>query len=110
MPVRKNAVLVTAGLAGVVIAAAMVTASTPASAKIVKYCQGGNHMHYGSGSGPTKRAARRAAIASWSGFTVFEYGSAWGRFSNARLRRTSCAKSGTAWSCSVEGNPCRRAR
>lgn len=80
------------------------------AARIAKYCQGDRHMHYGSGSGRTKKAARRAAIQSWVDFTVFEYGSAYGRFKNARFRRTTCSKDGSSWSCSVEGNPCRRAR
>ena len=31
-----------------------------------------DHYHYGSGSGPTKAAAQKAAIGSWASFTDFE--------------------------------------
>ncbi|MEO0618257.1 MAG: hypothetical protein AAFZ01_03155 [Pseudomonadota bacterium] len=84
--------------------------TVPGTAYAKRYCQGDRHMHYGSGSGPTKRTARRSAIASWSGFTAFEYGNAYARFSNARFKRVSCDKEAGGWSCKVEGNPCRRAR
>ncbi|MEL7543397.1 MAG: hypothetical protein AAGJ70_06440 [Pseudomonadota bacterium] len=89
---------------------AIAVIAAPDTAHAKRYCQGDRHMHYGSGSGPTKRTAKRSAIASWSGFTAFEYGNAYARFSNARFKRVRCGKSSGGWSCSVEGNPCRRAR
>ena len=37
-----------------------------------------DHFHDGSGSGPTRAAAQRAAIRSWIDFTAWEYGGRWG--------------------------------
>ena len=66
-----------------------------------------DHYHYGSGDGATKAAAQRAAIGSWQSFTDFEYGSDWARFSKAVGKRVSCSRSGSGYSCQVEGRPCR---
>ena len=98
------------GLVAIFAVTLTVPHSTAEAARIAKYCQGDRHMHYGSGTGRTKKAARRAAIQAWVDFTVFEYGSAYGRFKNARFRRVSCGKQGGSWTCNVEANPCRRAR
>lgn len=67
-----------------------------------------SHWHYGSGTGRTKRKAKRAAIRSWQEFTAFEYGTDWARFRHARSKGMSCTgtrKSG--FSCQVEARPCR---
>jgi hypothetical protein len=66
-----------------------------------------DHYHYGNGSGSTKAAAQRDAIASWSGFTDFEYGSDWARYSRAASKRVSCSKSGGGFACQIEARPCR---
>jgi len=66
-----------------------------------------DHYHYGNGNGSTKAAAQRDAIASWAGFTDFEYGSDWARYSRAAGKRMSCSGSGGSYSCQVEARPCR---
>ncbi|HEX2839996.1 hypothetical protein [Hyphomicrobium sp.] len=66
-----------------------------------------DHYHYGSGSGSTKAAAQRDAVASWQSFTDFEYGSDWARFSKAVGKRISCSKSTSGVDCQVEARPCR---
>ncbi|MFM7084686.1 MAG: hypothetical protein ACKOW3_06760 [Hyphomicrobium sp.] len=71
-----------------------------------KLCQV-DHYHYGSGSGPTKKAAMSSAITSWADFTALEYGSDWARFYRAANRSSSCSKSGSEVTCSVEARPCR---
>lgn len=59
----------------------------PAEAVKRKACMA-DHFHYGSSSGqPNKKAAEREAIASWEGFTAFEYGTP-GQASNEREART----------------------
>ncbi len=78
-----------------------------------KECREG-HWHYGgSGSTPikSKKAAIRAAISSWAGFTAWEYGTEWAYFNQAADRNISCEKHpGRRWTCSVEGRPCKRTR
>lgn len=66
-----------------------------------------DHYHYGSGSGGNKAAAQKDAIASWSSFTDFEYGSDWARFSKAIGKRISCSRSTSGVDCQVEARPCR---
>jgi hypothetical protein len=66
-----------------------------------------DHYHYGNGNGSSKAAAQRDAIASWAGFTDFEYGSDWARWSRAAGKRVSCSGSGGGFSCQVEARPCR---
>ncbi len=66
-----------------------------------------DHFHSGSGNGPTKVLAQRAAIADWASFTVFEYGAAWGNYQRAGSRSMNCSQVGAGWSCSVEARPCR---
>lgn len=89
-----------------VVPALVLLAATPADAR---QCRPNNHMHVGQADGlPTKADARRSAIESWSSFTLFEYGAGWGSFRNARLKRVSCFQRDAGWSCTVEGNPCRK--
>lgn len=66
-----------------------------------------DHWHTGSGEGKSKAAARAAAIRSWAGFTNFEYGSAWARFSVAGSPTTRYTKSPGGWSAYIEARPCR---
>lgn len=76
-----------------------------------RYCQG-DHLHYGSSSGhKTRRHAMRAAIESWAGFTVFEYGSEWGHWRLSINRKVSCGRNkAREWACSIQSTPCRRAK
>jgi hypothetical protein len=66
-----------------------------------------DHWHSGSGEGRSKAAARTAAIRSWVGFTNFEYGTVWARFSRAASQTTRYTKAASGWSASVEARPCR---
>jgi hypothetical protein len=67
-----------------------------------------DHWHFGSsGQQGSRRAAQRAAIASWQDFTDLEYGSAWARYSRSASRKMSCSRAGSGWSCNVESRPCR---
>lgn len=67
-----------------------------------------DHWHYGSSNGMSSRkAAEVDAIKSWSGFTDFEYGSAWARWSKAAAKKMSCSQSGGSWGCQIEARPCR---
>jgi len=65
-----------------------------------------SHYHSGAGSGPTKRAARRAAIRSWREFTAWEYGTDWASFRRAASRGISYRKTSSGWSASVRARPC----
>ncbi len=67
-----------------------------------------SHLHHGSGTGTSKRAAIRQAIKTWSSFTVWEYGSDWGRFSRAAGKSADCTVSGSrGWRCNVKARACR---
>lgn len=67
-----------------------------------------DHWHYSSGGvHSTKAAAQREAISNWQGFTEFEYGSTWARFSRAASRKLGCSHSGGGWTCDVEARPCK---
>ena len=99
-----------------IVSFSLIAAST-ADAKKRKYtrkgtvfCQG-DHLHYGSSdSFKTKRLAMRDAIASWRGFTVFEYGEEWGNWRISRNKAVKCGRKDRLWSCSIQSTPCRRAR
>jgi hypothetical protein len=69
-----------------------------------------DHYHDGSGTGRTKSAARREAIRSWSDFTAWEYGNAWGRYSLAASKSMNCSGSRGNYSCSTSARPCRWGR
>lgn len=69
-----------------------------------------DHFHTIGGSGPSKRAAERAAIGTWQSFTGLEYGDSWGRWANASHKSMKCSGSGSNWSCEANGIPCRRGR
>jgi len=67
-----------------------------------------DHYHSGSGEGRTKGSARKAAIRSWAGFTNFEYGTAWARYSLAASKSTRYTKAAFGWTAYVDARPCRR--
>jgi hypothetical protein len=70
-------------------------------------CQDG-HFHYMTGDTlPDKKKAIASAIDNWQGFTAAEYGTDWAYFRKAGSKKITCNPSGTAWSCSVEGRPCK---
>ncbi|MFT5507179.1 MAG: hypothetical protein ACI89J_000243 [Hyphomicrobiaceae bacterium] len=98
-------------LAGLICVATVLALTTPADAarrRGGKVCMA-DHFHYGSSSGErNKKRARREAIASWAGFTAFEYGNAWARFRLARSKVVRCSRSDSGWGCSIEAVPCRR--
>jgi hypothetical protein len=68
-----------------------------------------SHYHYGSSSGQkTRKAAEVQAIRDWAGFTAWEYGTVWGRYTLAASKDMKCSEApdGT-WGCHVEARPCR---
>jgi hypothetical protein len=70
-----------------------------------------DHYHYGSSSGKaTKAAATSAAVASWSDFTDFEYGSDWAHWGLAASKSVACSGSGGTWGCDINARPCRKGR
>jgi hypothetical protein len=66
-----------------------------------------DHFHYGSGTGPTRAAAQRDAIGSWSSFTAMEYGSDWARWGRSGSKAVSCNKDSSGYSCSLSARPCK---
>jgi len=67
-----------------------------------------SHFHHGSSSGQkSRKEAEAQAIRDWAGFTAWEYGSIWGRYSLAASKNMTCSDSGSTWSCHVEARPCR---
>lgn len=67
-----------------------------------------DHFHHGtSGGQPTRATAEREAIASWAGFTAWEYGNQWGSWRIAASKRVSCSQLTGTWGCQVEARPCR---
>lgn len=66
-----------------------------------------DHFHDGSGTGPTKAVAERAAIRSWVEFTAWEYGDPWGRYSIAASKKMNCSRESESWRCALEARPCR---
>ena len=66
-----------------------------------------DHFHDGSGNGPTRSHAERAAIRSWAEFTAWEYGDSWRRYSVAASKKMTCSPRSAGWSCAVQARPCR---
>jgi hypothetical protein len=67
-----------------------------------------DHFHDGNGNGKTRAQAEKAAIISWTEFTAWEYGSAWGRYALAASKAMQCSQdSPSVWSCHVQARPCR---
>lgn len=71
-----------------------------------------DHYHFGSSKGQTsKKAAEADAIASYSSFVDFEYGSAYASWKAAAGKTVDCAKDNSGlWGCTVSARPCRRLR
>jgi hypothetical protein len=67
-----------------------------------------DHFHDGTGSGPTRAAAQRAAIGAWIDFTAWEYGSRWGSYGASVSKRMSCSGGAGSYTCTVSSRPCRR--
>ena len=67
-----------------------------------------DHFHDGSGSGPTRAAAQRAAMRAWSDFTAFEYGPRWGSYGASIRQRMRCTGGPGNFSCDTSSLPCRR--
>lgn len=66
-----------------------------------------SHFHNGTGSGKTKKDAERAAIESWSSFTIWEYGPPWGRWSLSESRSVNCNRTTSSeFNCQVSSRPC----
>ena len=102
--------VVSSVLAGLIGVATVLVLTIPADAarRKGKVCMT-DHFHYGSSSGHrNKKIARTEAIASWAGFTAFEYGNAWASFRNARSKSVRCQRSDSGWACNIEAVPCRR--
>jgi hypothetical protein len=69
-----------------------------------------DHFHNGASSGKASRKAAEAeAIASWAGFTAWEYGDNWGSWRLSESKRMNCGQTGGAWACTIESRPCRPA-
>ena len=66
-----------------------------------------DHFHDGSGSGPTRAAAQRAAVAAWVDFTAWEYGGRWGSYGASVSKRMGCSGGPGNYSCTVSSRPCR---
>lgn len=82
-----------------------------ANGKTCRVLLGGiTHWHVGNSADASKSRAKTKAIQKWSSFVVFEYGSAWGRWSAANKRSMRCEKDKDAgvWRCRSEAQPCLR--
>jgi hypothetical protein len=68
-----------------------------------------SHFHSGNGSGKTKKNAEKAAIQSWTSFTIWEYGEPWGRWTLSESKSVNCDRAATSeFSCQVSSRPCIR--
>jgi hypothetical protein len=106
--------IVLVGALGVALAPALALADETGFADMHDHRREGNrtcmtdHFHTGASTGrPTRKAAEIAAIQDWAGFTAFEYGSTWARYSIAGSREMRCEQDGSAWSCTVSARACR---
>ena len=70
-----------------------------------------SHEHTGNGTvQKNRKLAIRSAIRSWSDFTVWEYGSDWGKWRYARGKMVDCEGRKGAIICSVIARPCKLLR
>jgi hypothetical protein len=66
-----------------------------------------SHTHDGNGTGKTKKDAERAAIQSWETFTIWEYGTPWGRYAASESKQMTCnTAADKTFSCHVNSRPC----
>lgn len=74
------------------------------------YCTA-SHEHVGTGTAQrTKKRAVRSAARDWSGFTAWEYGTDWARWSYARGKTVSCNGPRGSIVCTVSARPCKLLR
>lgn len=67
-----------------------------------------DHFHDGASSGASSRKQAEAqAIASWAGFTAWEYGNNWGSWRLAESKGVSCGQVAGSWSCTLQARPCK---
>ncbi|MGI9408401.1 MAG: hypothetical protein ACR2O4_18645 [Hyphomicrobiaceae bacterium] len=66
-----------------------------------------SHAHDGRGVHKNKASAMRHAAKVWSSYTIEEYGTAWGRLSNATGVEKACSKYRGFWICYINARPCR---
>lgn len=67
-----------------------------------------DHFHFGtSAAQPSRKAAVKAALQSWSSFVDLEYGSDWARASRAASKAIVCETAANGWGCHFEARPCR---
>lgn len=66
-----------------------------------------DHSHAGTGSGASRKIAEMQAINNWAGFTAWEYGTDWAKFSKAVRKSMSCSGSGANWTCNLDATPCK---
>lgn len=92
------------GVSCLFIGLVILIATMPADA--ATSCKDG-HLHYGSSAGErSKKVANAKALASWSEFTAYEYGSAWASFERSGSKRVRCSESVSGWGCKVQAVPC----
>jgi hypothetical protein len=66
-----------------------------------------SHYHDGNGTGKSQKEAEKAAIRSWESFTIWEYGSPWGRYAASESKKATCDKTTAGdFSCHVTSRPC----
>jgi len=66
-----------------------------------------SHFHDGSGTGKTQKDAEREAIRVWESFTLWEYGTPWGRWTLAESKKTTCSRdTQSVFTCQVTSRPC----
>jgi len=69
------------------------------------------HEHTGNGTvQKNRKLAIRSAVRSWSDFTVWEYGSDWGKWKYARDKGVMCNGNRGSITCSVVARPCKLLR
>lgn len=66
-----------------------------------------SHFHSGSGDGPTKPAAMKAAHQAWYDYTAWEYGSDWARWGKSASKGVNYTKNSAGWSATIESRPCK---
>lgn len=111
---KKASTIACALALGLVLSAGPATAQETGLAGMHTWVRSGgktcmlDHYHDGSGSGPTRAAAQRAAVQAWIDFTAWEYGSRWASYAASLSKRLSCSGGAGSYSCSVSSRPCRR--
>jgi len=78
--------------------------------KICRVILGNTHMHAGNAADRSKARSKRKAIKAWRDYTVFEYGSKYGKWAKARKRSIRCSydREKRVWRCRADAQPCMR--